>query len=91
MISRTDVAIRPTEALLKVYKNLLNKEVHIKLEEDENPVLYTLRSVGKDFLMVDYGESKRIIPLDKILFVQIGDYPKARLKSLVYDSQLTTV
>jgi len=55
---------------------LLNKEIHIKLEQDEDPLLYTLKEVGEDFLVVDYGESQRIILINKIIFIQIGNYPK---------------
>jgi len=54
----------------------LNQEVHIKLEGDESAVLYTLREIEKEFLVVDYGESQRFIPINKIIFFQIGSYPK---------------
>ncbi len=61
------------------YKRLeiyLGQEMHIKSEQDENPVLYKLKEIGSDFIVVDYGESQRIIPFNKIIFVQIGSYPK---------------
>ena len=78
MVNRMDVVIRSTDAFIKKFKIFLNHEIHIKLEQDENPVLYTLREIGKDFLIVDYGESLRIIPMSRILFIQIGSYPKDR-------------
>jgi len=68
--------VRKTDIFLRKLNSFLNKEVHIKLEADENPVSYILKEMGKDFLVVDYGESQRIIPIDKITFVQIGSYPK---------------
>ena len=61
---------------LNQLRRFLNTEVHIKADQDENPVLYTLTEIGKDFILVHYGESLRIIPANKIIFVQIGDYPK---------------
>jgi hypothetical protein len=67
---------RKTDALLKRLKFFLNKEIHIKLDQDENPVSYTLKEIGKDVLVVDYGESQRVIPINRIIFVQIGSYPK---------------
>ena len=60
----------------KRLKSYLKKEIHIKLEDDESPVLYTLKEIEKDFLVVNYGESLRFIPINKIIFLQIGEYPK---------------
>lgn len=60
----------------KRLKRYLNTELHMKVVHDENPALYMLREIGNDHLVVDYGESQRIIPFHKIIFVQIGDYPK---------------
>ena len=76
MVNRMDVVFRQTDALLKKFKGFINQEIHVKLEGDESAVPYTLREIGKDYLVVDYGESQRFIPLNKILFLQIGSYPK---------------
>jgi hypothetical protein len=73
---RDKAAVRKTNSFLERIKPFLNAEISIKLEGDINPVLYVLRETGTDFLIVDYGESQRIIPLNKIAFVQIGSYPK---------------
>lgn len=83
MINTMDVVVKKAEALVKKPNDflkklgvILNKVIHIKVEGDELPVEYTLKEIGKDFLIVKYGESLRIIPAGKIIFVQIGDYPK---------------
>ena len=65
-----------TNVFIERINAFLNEEVHIKIEGDENAVSYILREVGKDFLLVDYGESQRFIPINKISFFQIGSYPK---------------
>ena len=68
--------IGQSDTIQKRLKVFLGKEMHIKAEEDENPVLYVLKEVGRNFITVDYGESQRLIPIHKIIFVQIGNYPK---------------
>ena len=60
----------------KRLKSFINKEIHIKLDGDDTAVAYTLREMEKDFIVVDYGESQRFIAIDKIIFLQIGNYPK---------------
>jgi hypothetical protein len=70
------MVVRTKNVFFERIQIFLNKEIHIKLEQDEDPVLYTLREVGEDFLVVDYGESQRIIHINKIIFIQIGNYPK---------------
>ena len=63
-------------AFIEKINDFLNTEIHIKIEGDQNAVTYILREIGKDFLLVDYGESQRFIPINKIVFFQIGSYPK---------------
>jgi hypothetical protein len=84
VVGRTIMALLPKrKAIVKKMgafperlKGSLNQEIHIKCEQDENPVNYRLREILEDFLVVDYGESQRLIPINKIIFVQIGSYPK---------------
>jgi len=65
-----------TDVFLDRLNVFLNEEIHIKLEGDASAVLYTLRGIEKEFIVVDYGESQRFIPINKIIFFQIGSYPK---------------
>ena len=76
VVKKAEVVVKKPNDFLKKLGVILNKVIHIKVEGDEIPVEYTLKEIGKDFLVVKYGESSRIIPAGKIIFVQIGDYPK---------------
>ena len=64
------------EIFHKRLKFFIDKEIHIKLEGDDAGVPYTLKEIEKEFLVVNYGESQRYIPINKIIFLQIGNYPK---------------
>lgn len=68
---------RVQQSFLSKLKSFISTEIHVKSVQDENPVLYILREVGKDYLIVDYGESQRMLSFQNIIFVQIGSYPKA--------------
>ena len=70
------MTIGRTDTLFKVLASFLNQEIHLRIESDESLSPYTLMALGKDFIVVNYGESQRIIPVGKIIFVQIGLYPK---------------
>ena len=39
----------------------INKEMHIKAEEDESPVLYTLKEIGNDFLVWELSQRVMLI------------------------------
>ena len=80
-VSELKMVIRkPTNVLLKKLKNYLSLRVHLKIEQDEGYVSYVLKEVGRDYIVVAFGENERIVPIDKIIFMQVestGHYPDA--------------
>ena len=57
---------------LRKLRTLINKEIHLKIEQDDAPIAYTLKEVGKDCIVVHFAQIQRIIPLNRIIFFQVG-------------------
>ena len=56
---------------LRKLRTQVNKEIHLKIEQDDMPRTYLLKEVGKDCIVVHFANVQRIIPLNRIVFFQI--------------------
>ncbi len=56
------------KTFLRRLRQCLHQEIHLKIEGDDSPVLYILREVGKDYLVVSFAENERVIPFNKIIY-----------------------
>jgi hypothetical protein len=62
---------REQKIFLKRLSNYIDHEIHLKVAQDDMPLTYILKDVGKDYIEVAFGHVERIIPIEKILFFQI--------------------
>ena len=61
---------REENLFAKKLKEHINRQVHFKVEQDDSPITYILKDVGKDYVVVVFSEVERIIPLSRIIFFQ---------------------
>ena len=59
--------------ILSKLRSHLNKEIHIKIENDDTPAAYILKEVRKDCITVHIAQFHRIIPINRIVYIQIND------------------
>ena len=57
---------------LRKLRTNINKEIHLKIEQDDTPTTYLLKEVGKDCIVVHFAQVQRIIPLNRILYFQVN-------------------
>ena len=59
---------------MKQLNNCIGGQIMVKTEGDDSPIGYTLREVGRDYVVVEFGHGLRVIQKAKITFFQIGTY-----------------
>lgn len=64
---------REQNVLVKKLRQHIDQEIHLKIEQDDSPITYILKEVGKDHIVVHFAQIERIIPLNRILFFQTED------------------
>jgi len=77
--TNSGVSLEQNMFIEKLYKHL-NKEVQFKIEQDDVPIKYTLKEIGKDYITVHFSEMERVIPIKRILFFQAEVHPPSVTK-----------
>ena len=62
---------KDANVLLRKLRAQIDREIHLKIDQDDSPIAYILKEVGKDCIVVHFGQFERVVPLDRIIYFQI--------------------
>ncbi len=75
---RPKITVKREEyGFMKKLRSCVGAQIQLKVEGEEFPTDYTLAEVGKDYVVVAFGQSLRFVQKSKIIFFQVGSYVQA--------------